>query len=292
MTYSRPHLAAWQPLGTPPPDTLTDARLQLHHAVQVVAAVGYTFLPHAADWSEVSVHWDDAAGALVGGMVTGSPPYCAALRLPDLTLQLRDAAGHPLRSFALDGYTLEDGYAWLAGAIAGITEAPAERLVRPDHRLPDHPVFSGGAFSLADAAAFAELTRWYANAHRLLQPLAATEARASPVRCWPHHFDLATLITLDPDLDPEEARAIGVGLSPGDTSYPFPYWYLTPYPAPAAAALPPLPEPAAWHTAGWTGAILTGPALVQAGPAQAEVTSRYLQTALAAAHRLLAHPPD
>jgi hypothetical protein len=35
------------------------------------------------------------------------------------------------------------------------------------------------------------------------------------------------------------------------------YWYVTPRPYPDAAALPPLPGPGAWHTEGWTGAVLS-----------------------------------
>lgn len=277
----------WQPLGAPAPDALTDARLLLHHAVQIVASVGYTYLPHQPDWHEVSVSWDDAAAAFVGGLADGERAFRAALRVPDLTLQLRDSDGAPVAAFALAGRTLEDGYAWLERAIARHRGRPPEPLTRPDHVLPDHPVFTGAPFSLEAAPALAELARWYGNAARVLQAVSTRDPRASPVRCWPHHFDIAVLITLDPDLDPEAARAVGVGLSPGDGSYPYPYWYLSPYPAPPPQDLPPLSPPAVWHTKGWTGAVLTGPDLVAAGADQPAVTARYLREALTAAFRLL-----
>jgi hypothetical protein len=62
------------------------------------------------------------------------------------------------------------------------------------------------------------------------------------VRCWPHHFDIATLLSLGRG-DPEGAAAIGIGMSPGDAYYPQPHFYISPWPAPPADALPRPPIP-------------------------------------------------
>ena len=58
--------------------------------------------------------------------------------------------------------------------------------------------------------------------------MAEERADGSPVRCWPHHFDIATLLTIAP------GQTIGVGLEPGDGYYDEPYWYVNQYPAPSA----------------------------------------------------------
>ena len=80
----------------------------------------------------------------------------------------------------------------------------------------------------------------------------ARAVAAPTVRCWPHHFDLATLFALEAG-DPETARSVGVGLSPGDGSYAEPYFYCTPWPAPEN--LPEPPGPLHWHTQGFTSLV-------------------------------------
>jgi hypothetical protein len=110
------------------------------------------------------------------------------------------------------------------------------------------------------------------------------------VRCWPHHFDIATLIDVSRGAS-GEARTIGVGLSPGDASYPEPYFYVTPWPAPADPALMALPGGGAWHRAGWFGAVLTGSAIfagADGSPStRAEVVARFLDVAAGASFALL-----
>jgi hypothetical protein len=76
------------------------------------------------------------------------------------------------------------------------------------------------------------------------------------VRCWPHHFDIAILVGLEQG-DPEHARSIGIGLSPGDDYYAQPYVYACPYPKPDTADLPALPPGGRWHTREFFGAVAT-----------------------------------
>lgn len=78
-----------------------------------------------------------------------------------------------------------------------------------------------------------------------------------PIRCWPHHFDIATYVALGSG-DPETAPGIGAGLSPGDESYGQPYFYVNPWPQPQAGALPGDIAPGRWHTDGFVGAVATG----------------------------------
>ena len=108
--------------------------------------------------------------------------------------------------------------------------------VVPPYEMPPHAVARGGKFTGWRSPAFAELERWYAAADRLLREVRRKQSHrpgnASPVRCWPHHFDLATLIELPPGASAVSAT-IGVGLSPGDGSYEEPYFYVTPWPYPA-----------------------------------------------------------
>ena len=78
----------------------------------------------------------------------------------------------------------------------------------------------------------------------------------------------------------ESARAVGVGLSPGDTSYGQPYFYVNPWPRLDANDLPGLPGPGHWHSEGFVGAILTGTEL-SAAPDMAEAAESFVAEAFA-----------
>jgi len=110
------------------------------------------------------------------------------------------------------------------------------------------------------------LSAWFNLADSLLSEFAASNANLVPgpstVRCWPHHFDIATYVALEAG-DFESARGIGVGMSPGDESYDEPYFYVNAWPHPTGEALPTLPSPGHWHTDGFVGAIATATDIVK-----------------------------
>lgn len=81
-------------------------------------------------------------------------------------------------------------------------------------------------------------------------------SRSDEIRCWPHHFDLGTL------LHPREGT-IGLGFSPGDPEIPEPYWYVRSYPEPAGDPVPGVLRFGEWHLEGWHAAILRAPAVAE-----------------------------
>ena len=109
------------------------------------------------------------------------------------------------------------------------------------------------------------------------------------VRGWPHHFDLAALHVLDPEREPELARSVGAGFSPGDGSYEQPYFYVTPWSAPERSSLPQLSGGAHWHTAGFTSAVLPGHVVAEAAEAseQERLVQEFLESSVSAAYELL-----
>jgi len=277
----------WIPLGGTAPTELADDRLQLHWAVQPVAAVGTTHLPAEADWSHSTLEWCTEASALAGRPLPTAGGGRIALRPKDLTLLWLEPGGTVSDSLALHGRTLSDASDWVMTTVAQHTNEAPRALELAPYELPEHAVASGSSFS-ARTEHLAELARWYANADLVLQSV-ATAAEASPVRTWPHHFDSATLFVLDAELGAEKGRTVGVGMTPGDGGYAEPYVYVTPYPYPETprAELPKLPS-GDWHTEGWFGAVLTGSELVRAdGGEQRDLLETFVRAAVDASRRLL-----
>jgi len=279
---------SWQTLGTPPPTELVDARLQLHHAAQLAAAAGATFLESRPDDSHPNLGWDDDLGALVGHRIPGPPPFQVGIGFAQRRLLLLDSGGTISESFDLDGRTLAEAAAWLQGAIARTdVEVPAAGVSLPGYELPGHPIAKGAAFS-ADPDACAELARWFANGRAVLSDLTPRLEGASEVRVWPHHFDLATLMVVESEEDGSLAKSIGIGLSPGDDSYPEPYWYVSPWPYPDASELPALEGESFWHDEGYVAAILTGSRITDGPPtSQHQRLQDFLTDAIAASQSVL-----
>jgi hypothetical protein len=185
----------------------------------------------------------------------------------------------PPRELPLAGRTFGEAATWLVreGEARGAPSG-ALRFETP-YALPSPALAGGGAFLASRDDARAELARWFANADGLLRAVAGAWPGAVPVRVWPHHFDVGSVLPLAGH-DGKHDATVGVGLSPGDEGIPEPYWYVTLWPLPGE----PRPELAVgrWHTTAWTGAVLTGSELVAAGNAgaQAGLATRFVSEAI------------
>ncbi|MEO6193438.1 MAG: hypothetical protein ABIS20_10530 [Thermoanaerobaculia bacterium] len=276
-------MSDWETLGAVEPRELLDTRLQLHWAAQAAAAVGKQLLPHQPDFSEQSLEWLAGSRVLAQGVVAGARPFRSAIRLGSPALLLLGEGGKTLRELPLEGRTLDEAYEWVRREVESLRGRPLEMPLERPEGLPVHPVSAGAPFSFTGPAA-AELERYYAGSDRLLRALRERNSGTSPVACWPHHFDIATLIRLDPGTDPENARSIGAGLSPGDGGNPEPYFYVLPWPRPTGD-LPEL-DGGRWHTGDWVGAVLDA-AEFGANGGQRERIERFLNSAVAACRGLL-----
>src|SRR5262245_16519319 len=93
-----------EPVGTLAPKSLIDARIELHWAVQILAAVGATWSDAREDDSHMNLGWRSEIDGFVGHSAIG-------LRVRDLTLvELRDGA--VAAEFPLAGRTLAEGLSW------------------------------------------------------------------------------------------------------------------------------------------------------------------------------------
>ena len=278
LQSQRPRL----PRGVVPPGQLTDARLQCHHAAQVIVSLGISLLPNRDDDSHTNLGWDPELGALTSHPVPGIAPFRGGLAIAELELLVAgDGIGNRI---PLSGKTMADAWQWL---LAEVKKAGGDfkRMTNAKHyAIPSHPVAVGAPFQRQPAAAFSELAAYYGLADAVLSGLVAKTPDASTVRCWPHHFDLATLITLPPG--GPTTRTVGVGLSPGDDSYGEPYFYVTPVPYPPIDRLTRLPM-GRWHTTAWTGAVLTASDMLALGDDPQRIAGEFVEAAVDACRRAL-----
>jgi len=247
MAYFRRRKHEWLALDSRCATQLSDARLQLHHAAQLVAAMGISYLPKAADDSHTNMEW--IADALASNVV-GKRPFRLGVRASPFALVVIGGDAE-LAAYSLHGRTINDAATWVRGEVAKLGLDPVRYTLEKHYTIPPHLVARGVAFDTREAAAFEQLQRWYDDADSVLRTV-AEERAGSPVRCWPHHFDIATLLTIAP------GQTIGIGLEPGDAYYDEPYWYVNRYPAPPAPPTATLDGDGVWHSHEWIGAVLPG----------------------------------
>ena len=275
----------WVPLRGMDQRRLTEARLQAHYAVQWLARAARAYVPPQPDDEHTNLGWDGA----LGGFTTHPLKDGAwlSLKITDLTLALHVGEGNMhAQSFSLDGRSDAQARQWLSEQL-GARGLDAHALDAPSpYEMPAHAVSQGAAYGPAGLAdALAELAAWFGNAEHSLasiqRQMIGRKLAASPLRCWPHHFDLATLTTL-PARNAGATGSVGAGLSPGDEYYDEPYFYVSVYPEPDPAALPSLPMLGHWHLRDFMAAIAPAHKIVAAKNQQAE-TDDFLRAAAAGA---------
>ena len=278
MTLDR---AVWESLGATGPGALESDRIVLHNAVQILASFGQALCAARSDDSHRSLTWRDGERSFA--TEPDEQGLYSAVRVTDLRLELRRGEER-LAFLELPGHTLEESKSWLEDAVNVARDAPPVTLRWPEYHVPEMPQGRGTPISAAPAV-LVELARWYHAAFLALTPIELATSEASPLRCWPHHFDLATLMTF-PGRDAGEQRHVGAGLSPGDDQYAQPYLYVNGWPPPDPVALPAFEGPGRWHSDGWVGAVLTGDEVVASEPAtQAGLVHTFLERALSAMKR-------
>lgn len=279
----------WRPIRGIDKGLLREARLQAHYAVQWLARVARGYIPPQPDDGHTSLIWDDA----IGGFKT--QPFkdgaWLSLQVSNLTLALKGSDGPgSADSVFLSGRTDPEVRQWLGGHF-GKLNIDATLLDAPSpYEIPFHAIAKGVPYNaIASIDALAELASWFANANALLasiqQRLIKRQLATSPVCCWPHHFDLATLTTL-PKHAADATGYVGVGLSPGDEYYDEPYFYVSVYPKPDPATLPSLPMFGHWHTREFMAAIVPAHKIIGSKNQEAE-TDEFLRCAVDTALEIL-----
>jgi hypothetical protein len=249
-----------------PAQALSEARQQLHHAIFTLQALSAAYAPFQEDWAHISFHWNQEKGAFFSAKIPGKTDSAVfGLTLENPTVVQLDASEKEIRrSLSLEGVDLSGLQEWLREGASGLgLETQTLDFTLSKEMMP-HDLSQGEAFRWKGLSeALSELKRAYFNGFLFLEAIHRENAQTMPVRCWPHHFDLAVLFEFEFPGDKVPKRTLGIGISPGDSFYETPYYYVTPWPFPLDLTLPPLPSGGKWRLEEWQGAVLTHEALVR-----------------------------
>ncbi|NNE34156.1 MAG: hypothetical protein HKN13_02900 [Rhodothermales bacterium] len=282
----------WELIGTDGSDVLADARIQLHWAAQLVAAPGNTYGIAKSDGAHTALCWDGERRLLVSEPIPAPKGFQVGLGILDLALVVFDERDRKVDEIELGGMSIDDGRLWLEDVFrTRLGRDTNFALQLPEHDLPEHSVGGGGLLRFRPTWAFDELDKLFGNAAAYLSAYANANAESGYVRTWPHHFDTAILLDLEPDREmKEEKNSIGIGFSPGDSTSSDPYWYVTPWPSPSVDALSDTISPGRWQKEGWVGAVLPIAELAKerSPAAQLRVLDRFVVAAVKECRGLLA----
>ncbi len=247
----------WQLLTFPNVEDIVQAREQCHQAIQNVAAVGRSFLPNSKEDENANLEWDSKLQRLVGRWVeTGDITFRSSLSIAEMTVYLVNRNYETISSISIHKKKQTDVMVWLERQLGELGFEFSKINLSYPYKIPEYATAKGQPFHVTNMVACRELSRLYNNTSFLIQKHTVKEENHTPVKCWPHHFDIAGQIVLLDTGDPATSRSIGIGMSPGDKYYHEPYFYVSPWPYPTKE-LPDISKTSGhWHDKDWIGAVL------------------------------------
>lgn len=256
----------WETVGRVPPEDVGAAGRQLQRVARWLAIAARHAIRPQPDNGHTALRWAPVLGGLATGGIEPDPgpmpghPFRFALRPAGFSLLEVDEMGKVMQEVSLDGCSDDDVGLWVADRLAarGLPSVHEDGGGRAKVASPPAEERDPTLLCLGDGTAFAELSRWFANAELVLGGLAASYAGATPPRCWTDRFGLSVDVPLDGGSalggDGPRLRA-GLWAS-DDGAMPEPCFYVAPRPAPAPDDLPEPPAGAEWRTDGAVAAVL------------------------------------
>lgn len=257
---------SWETVGRVPSEDVGAAGRQMQRAARWLAIAARHTIPPQPDDGHTTLRWAPVLGGLATGGIEPDPgpmpghPFRLALRPAGFSLLEVDEMGRVMQEVGLDGCSDDDVGLWVADRLAarGLPSIHEDGGGRAKVASPPAEERDPTLLCLGDGIAFAELSRWFANADLVLSGLAASYPGATPPRCWTEHFEFAVDVPLDGGgaLD-GNGPLLRAGLWASDNGVmPEPCFYIAPRPAPAPDDLPEPPDGTAWHTEGTVAAVL------------------------------------
>ncbi|MEO9965448.1 MAG: hypothetical protein ABJF11_06660 [Reichenbachiella sp.] len=235
-------------------NTLTQTRKSLHQAIQLVSAVPRNILPHDPTDGRSSLEWNSQLNSLQSLPVTNSNGEIrVGLTFETFALYIT-VNDDSKAALEMSGRSVNEGLIWMKQELAKIDIASEAINLDLPYEIEKYD-YSKALY--VDTEALNALAELYQTTAEVLSDIVNKWEDAHDIRCWPHHFDLATLIPLETDQNKEITKSIGIGLSPGDDSINEPYLYVNIWPQVDSAMLQKHDLVVGeWNLEDWSGAIL------------------------------------
>ncbi|MEO9483678.1 MAG: DUF5996 family protein [Ekhidna sp.] len=248
-------MGEWNEITDLSPKALLETRNNLHQAVQLVGAVPRNLLLHDPTDATASLPWNAATDCLESLPIEhDGKGIKVGLAFSDFKLKVF-VEDQEWQSLALANQSVNEGLNWLTTTLEQLGLDSTKINLSLPYEIPsfdlDQPLE-------VDHSSLQVFNALYSNVHLILEREVSHWKDAFDIRCWPHHFDIATLIPLEKDKNGEVTKSIGVGLSPGDEGVEEPYIYVNVWPSVAYETLAKHALPAGhWNKHGWSGGVLT-----------------------------------
>jgi len=220
----------WELAGHDSAD-LAQTWAQAHHAVRLAGLVGKSWASPHGNGQHAAMMWYSGQGLLDGLFasepVSGDRPMRGVIRLWNLNLLLVEESGAEIDKIELVGKTLDDARSWMIDAVKQHAGEP-KRMIPENQPTPEHGVAAGAEFGVLSQMAHAELLRLYGNTASVLEQVSWTIKGASPVRMWPHSFELSMQVRLSAE-DEMPPKLVVMGLAPPGKLSAGGYWYVAPW---------------------------------------------------------------
>jgi hypothetical protein len=230
-------------------------RKYLHQVVQLVGAFPRSLLQHDPSDETASLLWNADISGLVSQEVThvkGS--FQVGLSFSEFQLIILQD-DKKVSALDLHGGSVMDGLKWLKEELAKMNFDASKFNLDLPYEIEKYDLGSRLHPNDDTLKLFSEL---YQLSHSVLDKVAAGFENAYDIRCWPDHFDLATLLPLAYDNKGAVTKSFGVGLSPGDDGITEPYMYVNVWPELAYELLSKHNLiKGIWNQFGWSGAVLS-----------------------------------
>ncbi len=229
----------------------------IHHAIQFIAMIGQTFIPHKEDDSHTNMCWDVDKKAYTGHPVQGPTDFIPAFFPEDFSLRLLSLDGQALVSIMLSELSCEAVLTILRQRLSAMG-FEGDRLQPISHYdIAVGPLGENGTFERADPEL---LKRWLyerSEAQKAVEAVAIAAKFKSSVQTWPHHFDAGIYELLDIP-HAEGGHGLGLGWAVKDKVANEPYFYVYLWQEKGEidyASLAPL-SVGHWSNGDWKGAYL------------------------------------
>ena len=191
---------------------MQEARLSLHFAVQPIASMGESIVEPQADFSHTSMEYNPEKNTFLGARLQQSG-IRVGLDIENMYLFLIDSQENILSDQKVFGATLNDLFDWLSNSLSlkGIANKGLGFPSYPE--FPEHSLKNNAVFDENHIEDIRLIHLFYKNSFYLFQDFLDIHlAKFFPIRIWPHHFDMATLISFKEGYLKESSIGIGFSL--------------------------------------------------------------------------------